>query len=228
MSFAPGPGPTFPCLDAMVLIHYNSAGRLSDLEALWPAGAWTPEVIRQEEIGANLTRFPANHAIMNSPWLHEKPVSDPRDVVFAQSLRRLWQSEHNKDRGEADIVTLCRKEEWTAITDDKNGRAALDDHGCNFSYMSSMLLAAAACGHADLDADAAWDLHYDVESRRNGPRIHTERVFKQLVPLIATLRTQLGDPPWYELLADPRVDLLVDAADRRRPSRKAPAKPPTV
>lgn len=206
----------------MVLIHYNRAGRLSNLEALWPSGAWTPEVIRQHEIGANLDRFPSNRTIMNSPWLHEQPVSDPHDVLFAQSLRRLWNSDDKKDRGEADIVALCRKQKWTAITDDKNGRGALDDHGCTFSYMSSMLLAAAASGHAGLDADTAWDVHHDVESKRDGPRIYTESTFKKLVRVVGVLRTELGEPPWYELLADPRIDLLVDKLDRRQLSRKAP------
>ncbi len=38
----------------MVLIHYNRADRLDDLRALWPDGAYTPDVIREHEIGDSL------------------------------------------------------------------------------------------------------------------------------------------------------------------------------
>lgn len=132
----------------------------------------------------------------------------------------MWQSEANRDRGEADIIALCRKHGWVAITDDNNGRGGLDDNRCDFSYMSAMLVVAAATGHAGLDADAAWQIHFDVESNRKAPRIYRRELFDTCVSVISRLHTQTGSPTWPHLLRDPRVDLIIDRADRRPLSRR--------
>ncbi|MBI4898036.1 MAG: hypothetical protein HY827_06680 [Actinobacteria bacterium] len=204
----------------MVLIHFNRTGHLSLLADLWPDGAITPEVIRECEIGDATSHHPENKRILEAVWIRAVAVDDPADVRYAMNLRRAWHSAPDKDRGEADIVVLCRRNGWIAISDDNNGRAALEHTGCDFSYMASMLVAAAATGHAGLDLTSAWEVHQALQDSRVRPHIDTKEKFAACVKLANRLHTQIGSPAWPGILRDPRVDLMIEKFDGRRLSRR--------
>lgn len=210
-------GPDWLCLDTMCLILWNNAGHL-DLLGRLVGRAFTAEVIAAEELGKSLKNFPQNQRILNAPWLQAAPVENT-DAQFVARLLRLWGSGPGQDRGEAEIVALCRKHGWLAITDDKQGRGALETAGLDYAYMSSLLLAAAALQLEGLDAASAWAVHHAVESGRNAPRIYREGVFHQCVALVERLWKQAGEPAWPEFVGNPGIDYLVDRADKRQPPR---------
>lgn len=145
--------------------------------------------------------------------------STPTWVGRLASERGLWNSKPNKDRGEADIVAICRKTEWVAITDDRAGRGALARSGCDFAYMTSMLVAAAATGHIALGAEHAWRIHKQIQEPFDRPFLAERKQFDQCFELVARLHEQIGAPPWPGVLRDPRVDLIVEKLDGRKLSR---------
>lgn len=212
-----GPLPTGPeqlCLDAMVLIAYNNAGYLEFLGNL-VGRAYTADVITRREIFGGIGRYPQNQAILDADWLVEAPVRD-EDAIVVSTIHGAWGSGDHEDMGEAEIIALCSRHGWTAITDDAQGRGTLEAYEVRYGYRCSLLLAAAACGEQELDGPAAWEIHREVEQ---GSHVAEETRYLQCVEFAKKVHERRGSPPWPALLGDPYLDHIVDVADRRQPRR---------
>ena len=116
------------CLDAMVLIGWNNAGHLDRLGGLVEE-AYTADVITQREIPSGINQYPQNRDILEVDWLIEAPVRD-EDAEFVAHLHGVWGSDDHRDMGEAEIIALCRRHGWTAITDDKQAEEPSRPMGC--------------------------------------------------------------------------------------------------
>jgi hypothetical protein len=214
-----GPLPTGPehlCLDAMVLIGWNNAGCLELLGNL-VGPAFTADVIVQLEIKSGLTRYPQNQAILDASWLTEAPVRD-EDAQMVSDLTSLWGSGPRDDMGEAEIVALAQRHGWTAITDDKKGRGALEFRGLEYAYGASLLICAAACEEQGLDAASAWDINRAVEPG-DAPHLGEEAKFHKCVDFAKKIREHRDISDWKELVRCPYVDYAIDRADGRHPPR---------
>jgi predicted nucleic acid-binding protein len=201
----------------MVLIGWTDAGHLELLGEI-VGSALTAHVIWQEEIAGSIGAHPQNQQIIDAPWLSSAKVVDGDTRLVARLLEH-WKSPPYTDRGEAEIVALCRRHGWTAITDDKDGRSALEAMRLNYAHRVSMLLAATAMGVAGLDADRAWEVHHAVEASRDGPFLYDEGRFRQTLDIIQRLWEQTGRPAWPQFLRDWKIDYIVDKADGREPPR---------
>jgi len=211
-----GGGPDHFCLDAMILIGWNNAGYL-DLLGELVGPAFTADVITKLELGRSLKNHPQNRAILEADWLIEAPVRD-EDTQLVADLHVLWESGPTQDMGEAEIVALSRRHGWTAITDDKKGRGALEEYRLEYAYGASLLIAAAACGERGLDAEAAWGIHREVEPGE-APHVGSKAKFIKCIEFARAVRERRGMVSWRELARDPYLDHIVDRADRRSPVR---------
>lgn len=209
-------GPDWFCLDAMVLIGWNNAGHL-DLLGDLVGPAYTADVITQLEIKSGLGSYPQNQNILDATWLIEAPVRD-EDAQLIADLTSLWGSGPRDDMGEAEIVALARRRGWTAITDDKKGRGALEEYRLEYAYGASLLICAAACAEQGLDADSAWALHRAIEPDV-GAHVSDKKKFHQCVEFAKRVREQKGISNWRELVRCPYIDFAVDRADGRHPPR---------
>lgn len=213
-------GPGVPCLDAMVLFLFHQHVRFRELGELFPAGAYTADVILAEEVGGTEQWRRRNAAILEAPWLRSAPVLTGSDAAMVNNLLNIWNSPPNQDRGEAEIVVLCMRHDWLAITDDaRKGRPELERRKREYCYVVTMLIYAAATGHAGMDIASAWEISRDIQQGRNKPYINAEQTFRKLVAVARRVWEQRGRPGWPEMLADWTIDHLVDIADGRKPPR---------
>jgi hypothetical protein len=91
-----------------------------------------------QEIGGTPERERRNAAILNAPWLKTAPVLTGSDAQLVSTLLRVWGGGPTDDRGEAEIIALCQRHGWVAITDDqKKGRPELERRGLEYSYVSA-------------------------------------------------------------------------------------------
>lgn len=213
-------GPDVACLDAMALFLFHNNGRFPDLEALFAAGAYTPDVVLSIEVGGTAAWRARNQDILAATWLHKAPVLTGTDAAIVNNLLQVWNSPVNQDRGEAEAVVLCQRHGWVAITDDaKKGRPELERRGLHYCYVITMLLYAAATGQAGMDAASAWSLSRDIQQSRAKPYVASETHFKLLAEAAKKVWEANGKPPWPRMLADWKIDQLVDRADGRTPIR---------
>lgn len=214
-------GPDVACLDAMALFLFHNHDRFADLSALFSAGAYTADVILSTEVGGTATWKENNKEILDASWLHKAPVLTGADAAAVNNLLSVWGSAPETDRGEAEIVVLCQRHRWVAITDDaRKGRPELEARGLDYCYVVTVLIYAAATGHAGMDTASAWQLSRDIQQDRKKPYIATERIFAQLVEAAGLVWEANGKPPWPRMLADWKIDYLVDKVDGRTPRPK--------
>lgn len=209
-------GPEHFCLDAMVLIGWNNAGHL-DLLGDLVGPAFTADVITQLEIKSGLNKHPQNQTILDVDWLIEAPVRE-EDAQLVADLHSLWESGPRQDMGEAEIVALARRHGWTAITDDKKGRGALETYELEYAYGASLLICAAACGERGLDAASAWAIHQAVEPQST-PHVGNEAQFRKCVEFAKKVQDQKSIASWRALARCPYIDHVIDRADNRHPVR---------
>jgi len=208
----------------MCLFLFHNNGRFKDLGELFAAGAYTADVVLAVEVGGKEAWRKANADILEAPWLHKAPVMTGSDAAMVYNLLNLWGSEPGKDAGEAEIVVLCHHYDWVAITDDaRKGRPELERRGHQYSYVISMLIYAAATGHAGMDTATAWELSRDIQQGRKAPYVANEATFRKLVAAAQQIWIKRGRPAWPAILADWTIDHLIDRADGRTPPR--PARP---
>jgi predicted nucleic acid-binding protein len=204
-------GPGFVCLDAMVPIHFNRVGRLEVLGDWFGPRVFTANVIMEQELRAALPRHPENRAILESDWLLSVPVDEIEDIQLVASLRRRWGSKDDEDRGEAEVVALCRRYGWTAIMDDDVGRKAAKEHGVPCVYMLTVILAAASCGL--ITPGEAWKLHYSIEQERRRAVLTAQDchrpVFMHCIEHFTRVSEKRGNLHWPEILATKGLDDLV-------------------
>ena len=204
-------GPGFVCLDAMVPIHFNRVGRLEVLGDWFGPRVFTANVIIEQELRGALARRPENKAILDCAWLLSVPVDEIEDIELVASLRRRWGSKDNQDRGEAEVVALCRRYGWTAIMDDDVGREAAKEHGVHRVYMLTVMLAAASCGL--VSPLEAWKLHCSIERERRRAVLTAEEVhrpvFIKCVEHFSRVGAKVGNLPWPGILAVKGLDDIV-------------------
>lgn len=204
-------GPGFVCLDAMVPIHFKRVGRLELLGEWFGPRVFTANVIMEEEIRGALDRHPDNRAILDSDWLVSVPVDEIEDIELVASLRRRWGSKDDKDRGEAEVVALCKRYGWTAIMDDEVGRRAAKDNGVPCVYMLTAIIAAASCGLIPLQE--AWKLHCSVAKGQKGTMLTAQDchkpVFADCVSRFVRIGEKRGKLRWPEILATYGLDGVV-------------------
>jgi predicted nucleic acid-binding protein len=204
-------GTGFVCLDAMVPIHFNRVGRLEVLGEWFGPRVFTANVIMEQEIRGALDRHPENNAILSSEWLVSVPVDESEDIKVVASLRRRWGSRDDRDRGEAEVIALCRRHGWTAIMDDEVGREAAKQHGAARVYMLTTMLAAASCGL--VTAAEAWKLHRAIERERRRAILTADEchkpVFMKCVENITRAGEKRGTSQWPEILALRGLDDVV-------------------
>jgi predicted nucleic acid-binding protein len=204
-------GPGFVCLDAMVPIHFNRVGHLELLGNWFGPRVFTANVIMEEEIRGALDRHPANRAILDSDWLVSVPVDVIEDIALVASLRRRWGSKDYKDRGEAEVVALCRRYGWTAIMDDEVGRKAAKDNRVPCVYMLTAIVAAASCDL--ITRQEAWSLHCSIARAQKGSMLTAQDchrpVFMDCVDRFVRIGEKRGNPRWPGILASKGLDDVI-------------------
>ncbi|MBN1458939.1 MAG: hypothetical protein JXA57_05345 [Armatimonadetes bacterium] len=209
-------GPGFVCLDAMVPIHFNRVGRLPLLCEWFGPRVFTPNVIMEEEIRGAVGSHPENKAIVDSEWLVSVPVDEIEDIALVASLRRRWGSKDDKDRGEAEVVALCRRYGWTTIMDDDVGRQAAKEYGVSCVYMLTTMIAAASCGL--ITSQEGWKLHCSIEQERRRAMLTAQDchkpVFMECIKRFVRIGEKCGNPQWPEILATKGLDDVVIATRR--------------
>lgn len=204
-------GPGFICLDAMVPIHFNRIGRLPLLCGWFGPRVFTANVVMEEEIRGALGRHPENRAIVDSDWLVSVPVDEIEDIKLVASLRKRWGSRDDQDRGEAEVVALCRRYGWTAIMDDDVGRSAAKEHGVSCVYMLATMLVAASCGL--MTSAEAWKLHCSIERTRRRAVLTADEchrpVFMKCIEQFIRVGEKMGGRRWPDILARRGLDDLV-------------------
>jgi predicted nucleic acid-binding protein len=225
-------GSDYVCLDSTALIAFNNVEKL-DILGEWFPRAFAPNVVLTEEIGAKLDLFPEGQRILDAPWLHEVSVEDAEGIrLVAYLLNDRWASPAGKDRGEAEVVALCRRHGWTAILDDAEGIRAAKDYGVASASFLSVILAAAA---QDITPRKdAWELHVLIDENRRrraaetGARTQSfsfltsdnsqREVFMSCVNEFRQRWIDRKRPDWPHLLAlspPNRLDDIIKAVRRR-------------
>jgi predicted nucleic acid-binding protein len=204
-------GPGFVCLDAMVPIHFNRVRRLELLGQWFGPRVFTSNVIMEEELRGALARHPENRAIAETEWLVSVPVDEIEDIELVASLRKRWGSKDGEDRGEAEVIALCKRYGWTAIMDDDVGRKAAKEYGVPCVYMLTTIIAAASCGL--ITPTEAWQLHCSVKGGQRGAALTSDDchklVFMECIKRFARIGEKFGNPRWPEILAIKGLDDLV-------------------
>jgi predicted nucleic acid-binding protein len=195
----------------MVPIHFNRVGRLEVLTEWFGPRVFTANVIMEQELRGALGRHPENQAIVEADWLQSVPVDEFEDIELVASLRRRWGSRDDRDRGEAEVIALCRRYGWTAIMDDDVGRSAAREYGVPRVYMLTIMLAAASCGL--INPAEAWKLHCSIERERRRAVLTPEEVhkpvFMKCVDQLSRVNARQGNPRWPAILAVNGLDDIV-------------------
>jgi hypothetical protein len=211
----------------MILLSYAQANALAVLERLFggetEAIAYTSEWLLKHEIEAHVARYPENATVVQADWLHQAKVKG-EDNIYAQRLIDLW-SEPGRNRGEAEVLALCSRYGWTAVLDDRKGRAAAvraEEVGRPFPVRhvwGATMLAAATADNLISLADG-WSTHQSVEARYDDPPVmptseEYEQAFEWAVTAIRKHRDRAGSPAWPRVLAL-ELDPIVKAAVSKR------------
>jgi predicted nucleic acid-binding protein len=202
-------GPGFVCFDAGPLMKFHRHGHLGTLGEWFPR-AFTADVIVQEELLGEkaLRKYPDNHEIADAPWLEAAEVTDQEGHKIVRDLRRLWGSQPDRDRGEAEVVALCNRYRWTAIMGDNQGRAAAKENG-KFNVVNSLTLIIAAAAHDLITEKAAWGMHRDLHAEESTAltvqNVHRP-AFQRSVQHLARVTRKDGYRGWPWLLEGRALD----------------------
>lgn len=157
-------GTGFACFDTTALLTFARVNRV-DLLGEWFPQAFVPNIVIEEEVEPHIGRYPENRAIVDAAWLNVASVEEGEDLkLVAYLLEDRWASEDGKDRGEAEVVALCRRYGWLAILDDGEGRRAAEDYGVRHISFLGVIVGAAA--QAMLNPNDAWSLHVELDGAR--------------------------------------------------------------
>ena len=136
------------CFDSTPLMAFAAAGHL-DLLGSWFGHGFAPKVVIETEVGDWVDRYPHNQEILDAAWLERVPVDIAEDIREVDRIRReFFGSAENKDHGEAEVIVLCQRYDWTAALDDGEGRryAARTEVAVPSAMMLTIIIAAAAEG----------------------------------------------------------------------------------
>lgn len=221
------------CFDATALIYFAKAERL-DLLGEWFPEAFTPEVVMEEELRAHVAKYPENQDILDAAWLTAVPVERDEDLRLVAALHKRWGSRVDQNRGEAEVVALCKRHGWTGVIDDTLGQQAIRDEKLTSCSILTVILAAAASGK--LTENEAWDQHCQLDALRGGGRsaltaqpAHRD-TFRECVRAFRELNEHHGDRDWPWLLGRRGLDavvLKVRASDWTGPEGQIRIPPPS-
>lgn len=221
------------CLDAMILIGFAEADLVDELGNLFAghnARVFTSAWLFKHEIEIPSKKYEANKRILPVTWLEKAPVTD-EDVLYVENLLKAWGSDAGRDRGEAEIVALCTRHNWTGVSDDNKAHGVPELQGQRRPFRPAMIHGASllACAAADnlIAVEDAWAIHQAVEARYDlGPPLmpiddEYGQAFSDAVTVIRKTRDKLGSPPWPHLLQH-GPDRILQAAVRRRRAQLTP------
>jgi predicted nucleic acid-binding protein len=219
-------GLDYVCFDATQLIAFNEVGAL-DVLGRWFPKAFTPNVVTEDEIRAHLGKFPQGQRILDAEWLEAVAVDSDEGLELVRFLHDdLWKSGAGKDRGEAEVLALCRDYGWLAILDDDQARKAATRE--NIKVPSAMLLTViiAAAAHGLIAPGEAWKLHAAIDKKRSekkglgsfsfltGQDVHRV-AFMNSIHEFRRIHKKQGEPAWPRLLATPGLDGVIVAVRQR-------------
>jgi predicted nucleic acid-binding protein len=217
-SAPPERGPAYVCFDATQLFSFNRVDRLDTLGDWFPK-AFVPNVVIEKEVKPFVGKYPKNQRILDAAWLHSVAVESDSGLRLVAHLRdRVWKSPPEKDRGEAEVLALCRDFGWIAILDDKQARVAAER---NAKVPRAMLLTIiiAAAAYEKISRSDAWKLHVDIDKARKKMGIGScsfltsdgchASVFEKCIDMFSDLRQRKGNREWPVFLAIPSLDELV-------------------
>jgi predicted nucleic acid-binding protein len=212
-------GAGFACFDTTPLLSFARVGRLDILGAWFPR-AFVPNVVMEEEVKAHVGKHPENQEIVDAAWLESVPVEEDEDLeLVAYLLEERWASAEGKDRGEAEVVALCRRHRWLAILDDTEGRKAAADYVVRHISFLGVIVGAAAQGM--LKPTDAWNLHVEIDQARKRIKPQSfsfltsdtsaKPVFMDAVNAVRKAWIAAGRPDWHALLLmdDPTIDRVL-------------------
>lgn len=218
-------GSAVVCLDAMILIGYAEVDRLNVLEALFAGvDAYTSAWLYENEIKAPAARYPSNNRILSAAWLKRAPVVDD-DILYVQNLLNAWGSDSDRDRGEAEIVALCTRHNWTGVSDDGKAHGVPELQAQHRPFNPTMVhgasMLAAAAAESLIPVGDAWAVHQAVEARYDAPPLlpvddEYAPAFSLAVDLIRSVRNKLGQPNWPILLTHGTDRIVRTAVKKRR------------
>jgi predicted nucleic acid-binding protein len=207
-------GSGFVCFDATALITFLDNGYLPTLAEWFADGACAPAAVLDLELKKNPHAERKNRDILNATWLHMVTVDDPVDVKNVADLLLRWESKPGKDKGEAEVVTLCKRFGWTALLEDKTGRRAAEDYKLSYVYWVSLIIG--ACSAGLISEKDAWAMHQvlanaDGGGGLSGNDVH-KRPFLESIKVVSKVAARLGDPEWPCILGDAPIDRIVRKA----------------
>jgi predicted nucleic acid-binding protein len=218
-SAPPERGPAYVCFDATQLFAFNRVDRLDTLGDWFPK-AFVPNVVIEKEVRPFVRKYPKNQRILSATWLHSVAVESDSGLRLVAHLRdRVWKSPPEKDRGEAEVLALCRDYGWIAILDDEQARVAAERHAkAPRAMLLTIIIAAAA--YEKISRNDAWKLHVDIDKARKKMGIGSrsfltsdlchEGVFAKCIDMFGGFRDKFDNPEWPTFLAIPSLDELVD------------------
>ncbi len=219
-------GLDYACFDATQLIAFNEVGAL-DVLGCWFPKAFMPNVVSEAEVRAHLDKFPQGQRILDAEWLEAVAVESDEGLELVRFLREdIWKSGLGKDRGEAEVLALCRDYGWLAILDDEQARKAATRE--NIKIPSAMLLTViiAAAAHGLIAPGKAWQLHAAIDKERSekknlgsfsyltGRKVHRP-AFMNSINEFRSIHKKQGEPAWPRLLATSGLDGVVSAVLRK-------------
>lgn len=210
-------GSSFVCFDATALITFHDHGYLGVLADWFADGACAPAAVLDLELRKNDFAETKNQDILNAPWLHTVVVDEPADVQAVSDLLLRWGSPPGRDKGEAEVVTLCKRYGWTALLEDRTGRRAAADAGVPHLYWVSLIIG--ACAQGLIGETEAWEMHRTLANADGGGGLSGNdvhrRPFTEAIKAVERRAEQLGDPGWPEILGDAAIDRIVLSARKR-------------
>ncbi len=195
------------CFDTTAPLRFAQVGVLDILREWFPK-PFAPCAVYQLELADHVSKSAEAREIVGTPWLQEVTVDDAADLAYITYLHeQRWKSDPGKNRGEAEVVVVCRRYGWTAVMEDEEGRTAAEENGTPCAYMLTIVVAAAAQGL--LSAKEAWDLHCQIEDGRRRALLMPDSVhrpaFEACVQSFRRIWQKNGQPDWPRLLSVPKL-----------------------
>lgn len=207
MEDAPVPDALLVGADASVLIAAAKGRVLAGLNEMFPV-VGVPAIVKNE-ILKGIPAHPEDRALIRSPWLQRVAAEDPDDLELINDLVSARGKGPDCHDGEAELIALAARHGWIAVIDER-ARAVAYREGVHSVRMTTLAVAAAACGV--LTVDRAWWFH-------RGAHRHTKNkaglpigitpadrsVFEASVETVRRLVVSRGNPPWPEFLKHPDI-----------------------
>ena len=210
-------GPEHVCFDTTALLQFARVGKLDVLREWFPE-AFAPAAVYKLELEDHIGHSTEAREIIGAGWLQKVTVDDPNDLAYITYLHeQRWKSAPGKNRGEAEVVVVCRRHGWLAVMEDEEGRAAAAENGVSCAYMLEIVIAAAAQGF--LTVKEAWELHCEIERDRRRALLMPEDshrpAFDASVAAFRTILEKQGEPDWPFLLSTPNLRDVILVQRRR-------------